>query len=500
MRKLVTAFILATSVLRAADRPTNVLFICIDDLRPVLGCYGGAAKTPNIDQLAAESVIFQRHYVQFPSCGPSRASMLSGRRPDSLGVYGNSGTDAATNDPARPTLPLLFKRHGYTTLSFGKVYHSKGNAPGCGWRADAWHPPSWDCYVKFSEKERKKQNLGDWRPAMEIYDGPDELHGDYQTADQVIAAIEQHRDKPFFIAAGFYKPHLPFVAPKRFWNLYDDDEIELLPPLSRADGASDLGYAFNELASYGRDDHTLFSTENPPSEQEARDLIHAYYAAVSFTDSHVGRLLAKLDEFSLRDNTAVVLWADHGFHLGDQNRWAKWTQFEADMHSPLMIRLPGNAVPARTCDALVESVDVYPTVAAIAGLPLPAHLEGVSLLPLLQGDVATVKDHARSQVAGLQMSKNFMAYSVRTATYRCIEWRDRTQENKLVHRELYDLIEATHEVKNIADDPAQRAVVEKHHQLIENGYLSLQGVKPERPEGKPTRKEHRAMRDGTPPS
>ena len=495
MKKIVACLALMTSALLAADRPVNVLFICIDDLRPVLGCYGGAAKTPNIDRLASESAVFQRHYVQFPSCGPSRASMLSGRRPDSLGVYGNSGTDAATNDSAKPTLPLLFKQNGYTTLSFGKVYHSKGNAPGCGWSEEAWHPPSWDCYVNFSEKERKKQDLGDWRPAMEIYDGADSLHGDYQTADQVITALETHRDGPFFIAAGFYKPHLPFVAPKRFWDLYRDDEIELLSPPHRADGASDLGYAFNELASYGREDHTMFSSENPPTEAEARALIHAYYAAVSFTDSHVGRLLDKLDELGLRDSTAVVLWADHGFHLGDQARWAKWTQFEADMRSPFMIRLPGKSVPVRACDALVESVDVYPTVAAIAGLPLPAHLEGVSLLPLLKGDVATVKDHARSQVVGLQTSKAFMAYSVRTATHRYVEWRDRTQANKLVHRGLYDLSELPHEMKNIADDPAQQTIIDKHHEFIENGYASLQGLKPERPEGKPSRKERRVMRE-----
>jgi iduronate 2-sulfatase len=459
---------------RAADSRPNVLLICIDDLRPVLGCYGGAAKTPHMDRLAAESVMFRRHYVQFPSCGPSRASMLSGRRPDSFAVYGNSGTDVVAQEPdKRPTLPMLFKQHGYTALSFGKVYHGKGSDPGCGWSEPPWHPPSWDCYVNFSERQRKNRNLGDWRPAMEIYDGPDAAHGDYQTADQAIAALEKHRQGPFFIAVGFYKPHLPFVAPKRFWDLYQASDVRPLQPTRRAEGAGDFGYAFHEICSYGDGAGKMFTPDAMPTPEQTRDLIHAYYAAVSFSDSHVGRILAKLDEFGLRENTAIVLWADHGFHLGDQNRWAKWTQFEVDMHAPLMIRLPGSDPPARATDALVESVDVYPTLAAIARLPAPAHLEGVSLLPLIEGQTEQVKTSARSQVAGLRENNHLMAYSVRTQRHRYVEWRDRTQQYQLVHRELYDLGNEPQETRNIAEDPAQARVRAEHETLVAEGYASL---------------------------
>ncbi|MCC6355116.1 MAG: sulfatase [Verrucomicrobiae bacterium] len=473
---LLALLAVAPALSRAAtpDHP-NILLICIDDLRPVLGCYGGAAKTPHMDKFAGESVVFRRHYVQFPSCGPSRASMLGGRRPDSLGVYGNSGTDIVAQDPEHmPTLPMLFKRNGYTTLSFGKVYHSKGASPGCGWSEPPWHPPNWACYVNFKERERKKKEGWEWRPAMEIYDGPDSLHGDYQTADRVIAALEAHRDGPFFIAAGFYKPHLPFVAPKRFWDLYGPDEIRAVEPVRRAEGAADYGYAFREICSYGDNCGKMFTPDAMPTARQTLDLIHAYHAATSFTDSHVGRLLSKIDELGLRENTAVVLWSDHGFHLGDQARWAKWTQFEADMRSPLVIRLPGKSAPARGTDALVESVDIYPTITSIAGLAAPPHLEGISLLPLIRGEVDQVKQFARSQVAGLQANGHLMAYSLRTPGYRYVEWRDRMRQNQLVCRELYDLASVGHELKNLAEDPGQEMIVEQHHRLVLDGYASLQ--------------------------
>jgi len=257
---------------QAADRP-NVLLICIDDLRPVLGCYGGAAKTPNLDRFAETAVTFQRHYVQFPSCGPSRACMMGGVRPDTLRLYGNGGAAAVANEPRRrPTMPLFFRNHGYTTLSFGKTYHSKGGGPGFGWSDHPWHPPSgWTCYVDFQMPKGEPQK-GFWRPAFEIYDGPDSLHGDYQTADQAIKALEENRGKPFFIAAGFYKPHLPFVAPKRFWDLYTEEEIEPLQPGAIPQGAQRYQYSFREICSYGLDNGKLFTPDSMPTESQAIDL------------------------------------------------------------------------------------------------------------------------------------------------------------------------------------------------------------------------------------
>ncbi|MHC4996480.1 MAG: sulfatase [Planctomycetota bacterium] len=465
-------------VAEAADKtlaPRNVLLICVDDLRPVLGSYGGAAKTPHLDRFARTAVQFDRHYVQFPSCGPSRACMMGGVRPDTAGIYGNGEAWKISKDPAnRPTMPQHFLNHGYTTLSFGKTYHSKGAGKGYGWSRQPWHPPSgWTCYV-----EHKYEGKGTVRPAYEIYDGADALHGDYQTADMAIAAMRENRDRPFFIAVGFYKPHLPFVAPKRYWDLYDEDEIVRPGPPEIPEGAARHGYHFRELTTYGYRDELgmrLYTADDMPTDRQARELIRAYYAAVSFNDAQIGRLLAALDELGLSDNTAVAVWGDHGFHLGDQARWAKWTQFEADMRSPLMIRLPGAGQHGRATRALVESVDLYPTLVDYCGLPRPGHLEGESLGPLIRGEVESVKDFAMSQVTGLQAAKHMRAYSLRTARYRYVEWRDSSDGLKPTGRELYDLSSGLAERVNVAGDPAYREVLEACERMTREGYASLRG-------------------------
>ncbi|MCP4781926.1 MAG: sulfatase [Fuerstiella sp.] len=464
---------LGSGSVEAADRP-NVLLICIDDLRPVLGCYGGAARTPNLDRFAESAVTFQRHYVQFPSCGPSRASMFGGVRPDTLRLYGNGGAASVANDPEnRPTMPLYFRNNGYTTLSFGKTYHSKGWGPGFGWSRPPWHPPSgWTCYVNFKAPKGKSRK-GSWRPAFEIYDGPDNLHGDYQTADQAIKAIEENKDKPFFIVAGFYKPHLPFVAPKRFWDLYKDEEIKPLEPRDIPQGAQHYQYSFREICAYGLQKGKLFTPESMPTESQAGDLVHAYYAAASFADAQAGRILKKLDELKLQENTIVIVWSDHGFHLGDQKRWAKWTQFEADMRSPLMIRAPMIGQGGRHTNALVESVDIYPTLAAACGLKLPSHLEGVSLLPIINRQADSLKPAAYSQVKGLKNHPNMLAYSLRTDRHRYIEWRDVSDGFNLVNTELYDLGIIGAERTNLADDPEQTEVLEACQTLMGAGYSTL---------------------------
>ena len=456
----------------SADQP-NVLFICIDDLRAVLGPYGGRAITPNIDRLAETAAVFTRHYVQYPVCGPSRSSLMSGLRPDSTKVYGNRGTGRIARQPDKPTLPAHFRNNGYTTLSFGKTYHGLCAEPGCGWSDQPWRPPSgWAAYVEFPFRGFVSGDASAWRPAYEIYDGPDRLHNDFQTADKTIQALEDNRDGPFFIAAGFYKPHLPFVAPQRFWDLYDGVDLSI-ENLGIPQGAGDFAYSYSEIWSYGVEKDVLFSMDLPPNEQQERHMVRAYFAAVSFIDAQVGRILDRLDDLGLADNTAVVLWGDHGFHLGDHGRWAKHTQFENNMRSPLMVRFPGRQEVTGETRALVETVDIYPTLCDFAAIGEPKHLEGASFLPVVSGAVERIKRAAYSQIVPVRQS-SLMGYSVRTQDYRYIEWREREDSSTVILRELYDHRKDPNEHRSVAGDLSYATEIERHARLVRQGYTSLE--------------------------
>jgi iduronate 2-sulfatase len=445
----------------------NVLLICIDDLRPVMGCYGGSAKTPNIDKLAESATVFTRHYNQWPVCGPSRASMLGGLRPDSTGIYeiGDSWRISKRPD-THPTLPKYFKDHGYRTLSFGKVYHGKGIGKGYGWSEEPWKL-DWTCYVDFEYTEGKEKR---WRPAYEIYDGADSKHNDFQTADKVIQALQENKEHAFFIAGGFFKPHLPFVAPRKYWELYTPDEIALIDPAKLPNGAANFMYNWTEIASYGGPDRKLFSGDGDVGEEQARNMIHAYYACVSFIDAQIGRILRALEENNLTDNTAVVIWSDHGFHLGDHGRWAKHTQFEQAMRCPLIVRLPGHHTVTGNTEAIVESVDIYPTLCRFAGLNTPSFLDGESFLPVLAGK-SNGKPAAFSQIRPVNRRKrNVMAYSVRTKDFRYVEWREPDNSNAVVWQELYDHREGCLNNINLATDEAVVEPLKQHRRLISDAF------------------------------
>lgn len=442
----------------------NILLLCIDDLRPVMGCYGGAAKSPHMDAFGEQAVIFTRHYVQWPVCGPSRASLLGGLRPDSSGIYEIGDSWQITKRPeTHPTLPLYFKKHGYTTLSYGKVYHGSGNGKGYGWSEAPWKL-NWDCYVNFEQLKEKNA----FRPAYEIYDGPDSRHNDYQTADRVIAALRKNKDRPFFIAGGFYKPHLPFVAPKRYWDWYTPDEIERIQPDTLPLGAADYMYHWNEISAYGDPQgKELYESDVAVGKDQTLRMIHAYYACVSFIDAQVGRILDALETEGLADSTAVVLWGDHGFHLGDQGRWAKHTQFEGAMRAPLMVRLPGQQKISGVTQAIVESLDLYPTLCDFAGLPIPEFVEGESLIPFIRG-TSKGKQAAYSQIRPVGGAKKFrpMAYSVRTKDFRYVEWRLSAEGSEIVKQELYDLSQDGVETVNLADDSDMITVLQSHQKLL----------------------------------
>jgi iduronate 2-sulfatase len=422
-----------------------------------------------MDAFAEQAATFTRHYVQWPVCGPSRASMLGGLRPDSTGLYeiGDSW-QIAKRPETHPTLPLYFKNHGYTTLSYGKVYHGAGKGMGYGWSEDPWKL-DWTCYVNFEDPKEKKG----WRPAYEIYDGADSLHNDYQTADRVIEAMKKHKNEPFLIAGGFYKPHLPFVAPKAYWNLYSPEQVERIEPETLPSGAADYMYNWTEIKAYGDPrGKSLYESDADVGDDQARRMIHAYYACVSFIDAQIGRILEALEAEGLAGNTAVVIWGDHGFHLGDQGRWAKHTQFEGAMRSPLMIRLPGQQKISGATKALAESIDIYPTLCEFAGLPVPDFVEGKSLVPVLMG-ASGGKEAAYSQIrpVGGPNKARPMAYTVRTQDYRYVEWRSPDGGNAIIKQELYDLENSTNETENLAGRGEMEEVVEKHQSLLAEVHL-----------------------------
>ena len=458
-------------MLRAASSTgkRNLLFIAIDDLRPVMGCYGGKAITPNLDKFSKTAAAFDRHYVQWPVCGPSRAAMMSGLRPNTSKVYQNREAWDISKKPEQwPTMSRYFSDQGHKTFSFGKIYHGKGIGDGYGWSERPWQPPcGWTCYVNYKYDGKSRDGKTDWRPAYEMYDGSDSMHGDFQTATQAMETMERSKDKPFCVFAGFYKPHLPFVAPKSYWDLYEGKDIERLKPLERPDDCVDYAYKYSELHSYGDQDDTLFSFDNRPDNKQALDLTRAYYAAVSFIDAQVGRLLKKLDELGLAENTAVVVWGDHGFHLGDQARWAKHTQFETDMRSPLMVRLPGVKHKTGRLHNFAETIDIYPTICEYLRLSAPKHLEGDSLIPAMSGKDKIGKKAAFTEYSPVHKKHNhLMIYTVRTEGYRYIQWRNPKDNNKIVEQELYDLQESSVETKNVVKDSAYKDVLRKHQDLI----------------------------------
>lgn len=473
--------ILITLLLIQFSYAKNVLLICIDDLSPVMGCYNGQALSPNIDQFAKQASTFQRHYVQWPVCGPSRASMLGGVRPDTSGIYLIGDSYKITEKPQEaPVMPLHFKRNGYKTLSFGKIFHGKGWGKKYGWSEDPWQAKSgWTCYVDFEYKSTGKKNkkAPQWRPAMEIYDGPDEQHNDYQTATQVIQALHKNKDQKFFIAAGFWKPHLPFVAPKKYWDLYEGKELKMRHPMQLPKGAGDYMQHWSEMWSYGYSKGELFSADRIPTEEQNKNLLRAYYASVSFIDSQVGRILTELKNLGLDKNTAIVLWGDHGFHFGDHGRWGKHSQFENAMRAPLMIKLPDYAME-KNHYAPVESLDIYPTLTDYCQIPKPNHLEGKSLIPLIKGETNGDDYIAFSQIDPVDRKHNFaMAYSIRTHDYRYVEWRDSKNNFKLLKRELYKHKTDPNESINAALNPENKSLMDKLQQIILNNYTSLKNIK-----------------------
>ncbi|QDU38036.1 Arylsulfatase [Maioricimonas rarisocia] len=411
-----------------SDRP-NVLFIAVDDLRPQLRCYGEPQMvSPNIDRLAASGVLFERAYCMVPTCGASRASLMTGLRP-SPRRFVNYLTRAEKDAPGITTMNTHFRTNGYETASIGKVFHHSDDSAS-GWSTPAWRPrtsisyhvPENQTLHRQRRQEKRRRGRG---PAFEAADAPDSVYPDGRVAAQAIAELKRlsEEESPFFLAVGFFKPHLPFVCPQKYWDLYDRDAIRLPETYHRPQGAPDVAlHTSGELRAYAG-----IPAKGPVSDETAINLIHGYYACVSFTDAQVGKLLDTLDELGLAEDTIVVLWGDHGWNLGEHELWCKHSCFETSMRIPLIVRAPGIAGGGRT-EALTETIDLYPTLCELAGLPLPEHLQGESLVARLKNPAGNWEDTA--------VGRYKTGDTIRNDRYRFSEYLDRN--GKRQGRMLYD--------------------------------------------------------------
>jgi iduronate 2-sulfatase len=464
----ITLALAISSVAALAAAKPNVLLICVDDLKPLLGCYGDPlARTPNLDRLAARGVRLDRAHCNQAVCSPSRNSLLTGLRPQTIGIY-DLPTHFRKAAPDAVTVGQYFKGHGYRTEGLGKIFHvGHGNIDD----ADSWSVPSWKpkgggYALKESTEGSRASNSGPKGAAYESADVPDNQYGDGLIAEEAIErlrAAKARKDQPFFIAVGFLKPHLPFVAPKKYWDLYDRNAFKLAEPQTPPVGAPSYAPQFGgELRNY----KDMPGSGRLPDDLQ-RTLIHGYYAATSYMDAQAGRVLAELEKLGLAENTIVILWGDHGWHLGDHGIWCKHTNYEQAARIPLLVAGPGVKRGAAT-PALVETVDVYPTLAELAGLPAPQGLDGRSFAATLRDPKAPHRDHvihvyprSRPEVG------NVLGRAIRTERYRLVEWKKPGASPDTAEFELYDYQADPLEMKNLAADQPEvvaqlRALLAKH--------------------------------------
>jgi iduronate 2-sulfatase len=474
---LILAWSLA-SYTSAAGRP-NVLLVCVDDLKPVLGCYGDElAKTPNIDSLAARGMRFDMAYCNQAVCAPSRNALLTGLRSQTLGIY-DLGTNFRHSVPNAVTLPQHFKANGYRTEGLGKIFHV-----GHGNHEDpaSWSVPHWRSDVVnyalpesrapkgLTREEARFANVADRRAtnlpkgaAYEVADVPDDAYPDGQLANEAVRRLEaaaKAPETPFFIAVGFVKPHLPFCAPKKYWDMHDRASFKLAERTTPPEGAPPYApTTWGELRQYrGLPD------EGAIDEDTQRTLIHGYYAATSYMDAQLGKVLKAMEDLDLAKNTIVVLWGDHGWHLGDHGMWCKHTNYEQAARIPLIIAAPGVTKNNVASTALIESVDIYPTLCELAGFEAPAELDGASVVPNLRDPAAPSKSH----VTHVYPRGDRLGRAIRTERHRLVEWKKPGAPAEAAERELYDYEADPAETKNLAAEQPE-VVAELRELLAEQG-------------------------------
>ena len=433
------ALALPLSVVTAAAgeaKKLNVLFIMVDDLRPELGCYGHrTVKTPNIDRLAKAGVRFDRAYCQFPLCNPSRASLLTGRHPTATGVLDNQTWFGALH-PDWVSLPRLFRLLGYVTLRAGKIFHG-GIDDTAAWTKGG-EPRPFDGPRSNKKPAKNYAQTSDRRVVLE---GDGEAHQDYKTADRAIAYLREHKDEPFFLACGFTRPHSPPTAPKKLFDMYDPAAIPLPPDFAPTPAAP---AGFPKASVPARNGDLFVDREATPA--EAREMIQAYWASLTWVDWNVGRVLAELDRLGLRETTVIILWGDHGYHLGEKGKWSKHgSLFEAGTRVPLLVAAPGAKGNGKTSPRVVQALDLYPTVCELCRVKAPAGLHGHSLVPLLR-DPEAAWDRPAYTVFG--NAQRVVGVAVRTARFRYAEY-----DGGAGGAMLFEHPADPHERTNLADDP-----------------------------------------------
>lgn len=453
---LLTSVLVFAADASAQQAKRNVLFIVSDDLNNSLGCYGAPVKTPNLDRLAARGVRFDRAYCQYPLCGPSRASLMSGMRPDAIGVITNGPTvRAKVKDVV--TLPQLFREQGYFAARVGKIYHL--GIPGGVGTPGPDDPLSWDHTFNPKGAEFATDGEERWPDRKDgqgfryvIGKGDGREQHDYQAADEAIRLLHENKDKPFFLALGFIRPHVPLIAPQRDFERYPLEQIKLaqVPADDREDIPSLAFYQPNRI-------------DRGMTPQQCRESIRAYYAAISFMDSQLGRVIDELEKLGLADNTVITFVGDHGYLLGEHREWQKMSLFEPVARVPMLIAAPG--VEAGATRSIVEMIDLYPTIASLCGLTAPPTVQGASLKPILRDKQATVKAAAYTQVR----RKTGEGRSVRTDRWRYTEWKanpDAKDPNITDAAELYDHQSDPAELKNLAADRAHAQTVAEMKKLL----------------------------------
>ncbi len=488
---------------KSPGKGKNILMIPVDDLKPLMGCYGSSEIiTPNLDRLAKKGTVFLNNACQQAVCGPTRASLMTGRYPDSTGVW-DLDTPMRSVNPDILTLPQYLIGQGYETTGIGKTYHNPGCTDG------KYDLPSWSLPYNsepvihaetqygralggyLNPETKKAYAIGQnaikgqkfksggaqkiamtktggpmTAPATECLesDVPDAAYYDGAMTDAACKLLEKlaRGDKPFFLSVGFLKPHLPFVAPKKYWGMYRREDIQVHPFQEMAKESPEFAYNRNygELRSYSDIPEVA---EGGLSEEKQRELIHGYRACVTYVDAQIGRVLDKIEALGIADNTIVCLWGDHGWHLGDHGQWCKHSNYEQAVRSPLIIAAPG-IKGGQSCAAPTGHIDVFPTLCSLAGLAIPDCVQGKDIAPLMKDPAASVRKAILSQYPRSINGKPVMGYTLRSIRYRYVKWiqmnyRQGERSGLLAATELYDYEKDPLETVNLAASPEHAAIV-----------------------------------------
>lgn len=479
----------ATSSDKKSDNRPNVILISVDDMKPWIGPYGDRlAKTPAMNRLAAQGVTFDNAYCQVALSGPTRSSLLTGLNPDHTGVWWLQGS-FRKNNPGIVSMPQALKENGYETVGVGKVYHPLTD------KEVKNDPKSWS--LPYIKTPGLTYALGNGRVATECADVPDNVYVDGVIAEEAVKELHKLKEgnKPFFFGIGFKKPHLPFCAPKKYWDMYERDSMPVAKFQDIAE--NDVEYAYhNSLELKGYSDIPPFESyidTKHLDEDTQRRLLHAYYACVSYTDAQIGKVLDAVEKEGLADNTVIILYGDHGYHLGDHGLWNKMTNFENATHVPLIISAPGMKTNVKAT-SMVEFLDIFPTVCELTRTAHPQRLDGKSLVPALKNPKAKIKDYAMSQYSrtttenytistdtdlkgkAKELEQDIHGYAIRDPRYRLVEWTKGFKtyqpfdESKVIGYQLFDYQKDPEERHNVANDPAYAGVVKKLKKQLREYY------------------------------